>query len=384
MADASQTQAGVAANVERMFQRAFTLHGQGHHDAARAIYEQIFSAVPGHPGTLQMLAALAFYQGDEVQAGAYRDKALRNYRQAIAQMPPQQLPAIMNLRAGLTNLLLSADEMAAAETEARRLQLPLNPLFAQPQEWQKLRREAIRKQRPRIVLNTIPKSASETVWNRLAKGLGMAQCHISVGLFPNCMAVPWRVREFAKGGIVTKEHLAPTTFNVRSLVDAGIDRLVLHLRDPRQVLLSWAYFVRDDIAQTPLGPLWRQTCPPAAYLQGDFGALLDWCVDSYLPHVVAFIEEWMRIADDPEIPLDVRFSTFERFLEAPRDHLADLLAFYDTPADAIDEQAQEWAADGHYRRGEREEWRDVLTPDQKARANAQLPGTVMERLGWSR
>jgi len=382
VAEASHSGADIAANVERMFQRAFALHGQGAHDDARAIYEQIFSAVPGHPGTLQMLAALAFYQGDAVQGEAYRDKALRNYRHAMAQIPPQQIPALMNLRAGLMNLLLSADETEAAAAEAKRLQLPLQPMFAQPQEWQRLRNQAIRNRRPRIVLNTIPKSASETVWNRLAKGLGMAQCHVSLGLFPNCMAVPGRVREFAKGGIVTKEHLAPTRFNVRSLTDAGIDRLVLHLRDPRQVLLSWAYFVRDDIAQTPLGPLWRQTCPPAAYLQGDFNALLDWCVDRYLPQVVAFIEGWAAIADDPDTPLSVRFSTFEHFLEAPEDHLRDILAFYEQPLDVMDTRAD--AADGHFRRGKRDEWRDALTAEQKARANAQLPAWILERFGWSR
>jgi hypothetical protein len=255
-------------------------------------------------------------------------------------------------------------------------------MFAEPQAWLQTRKRAVRNRRPRIVLNTIPKSASETVWNRLAKGLDMAQCHVSLGLFPNCMAVPARMRDFGKGGIITKEHLAPTRFNVDALRQAGIDRLVLHLRDPRQVLLSWAYFVRDDIAQTPLGPLWRQTCPPADVLNADFGALLDWCVDRYLPHVVNFIEGWQAIADDPGTPLAVHFSTFEQFLESPAEHIGAILDFHETDRSAMAGGAD--AADGHFRRGQRDEWRDVLTAAQKARANAQLPAGMMDRFGWTR
>ena len=379
MAQASQHQ---TADVEQMFQRAFALHGEGKHADARAIYEKILLAVPGHPGTLQMLASLAFYAGAGVQAEAYRDQAIQGYRRAMADLAPQQIAPLMNLRAGLMNLLLSADHVESAQAEAKRLHVPLNPMFADPQTWLRTRKRAVRNRRPRIVLNTIPKSASETVWNRLAKGLDMAQCHVSLGLFPNCTAVPARMRDFGKGGIITKEHLAPTAFNVRALRDAGVDRMVLHLRDPRQVLLSWAYFVRDDIARTPLGPLWRQTCPPADVLKADFSALLDWCVDRYLPYVVAFIEGWQAIADDSDTPLAVHFATFEHFLEAPSDHIGAILDFHETPRTAIGDDAN--AADGHFRRGQRDEWRDVLTAEQKARANAQLSGAMMDRFGWIR
>ena len=376
------TQQQSAETVEHMFQRAFALHGEGDHAGARKIYERILSTVPRHPGALQMLASLAYYKGDAVQAEAYRDAAIKSYRGAIAQIPKDQLPAIMNLRAGLMNLLLSADQVEDAETEAEKLRIPLVPQFVSPEEWMALRQDAVAKQRPRMVINTIPKSASETVWNRLAKGLGMAQCHVSLGLFPHCVAVPARIHAFAQGGIITKEHLAPTAFNLRCLTRAGLDRIVINLRDPRQIVLSWAYFVRDEISRTPLGPLWRQTCPPASVLNSDFAALLDWCVDHYLPQVVAFMEGWQRIESDTASGLQVLFTTFEDFRADPPAYFQGILAFHDTPLDSFDTAAE--AQDGHLRRGETDEWRSVFTAAQKKRANAAIGEDLLARFGWQR
>jgi hypothetical protein len=372
--------ANAAVTVEQAFQRAFQLHGQGELRQARRIYESIYHKVRGHPGSLQMLASIAYHEGDTTSAEVYRDRAIENYRAAIRDIPATQVGPIMNMRAGLMNLLLSADRVEEAAREARTLRLPLNPMFAEPDDWQTLRAEALQAGRPTILVNTIPKSASETLWNRLASGLRMAQCHVSLGLFPNCMLVPHRMREAARGGIVTKEHLAPTAFNVRELRRAGVDRLVLQLRDPRQVVLSWAHFVRDDISRTPLGPLWRQTCPPAERLTGDLGGLIDWCIDHYLPRVIAFIEGWQRIDADPDSGLSVLHTTFEEWLDDRAAVIRRILDFHAIPdAEAVLEAD---AADGHFRKGKRDEWREVFTEAQIQRANAQIPAALRERFGW--
>jgi hypothetical protein len=37
----------------------------------------------------------------------------------------------------------------------------------------------------------------------------------------------------------------------------------------------------------------------------------------------------------------------------------------------------------NFRKGEREEWRTALTPDQQQRATMMLPETMLRRFGWA-
>lgn len=361
--------------LDQALQMAYRHHEAGEIGSAKRIYERILSAVPGQPAALSMLASIAYLEGDDIQAEAYHDHALKSYAAVLEQQPETTA-----VRAALANQLLAADRVAEAHAEIERLQLPLNPLHAAPEDFARRRSAAQRRGLPAMVINTIPKSASESIWNRLAEGLGMAQCHLSIGLFPHCTAVPHRLRDFAAGGIISKEHIAPVHHNVAALREAGIDRMVVHLRDPRQTTLSWAHFVRDDISKTFLGPLWRQSCPPAAVLNGDFGQLLDWCVDHYLPLAVDFMRGWQRIAADPEKPVDVLFQTFEDFRSDPDAYFARVLAFYDIDPAAFAADAE--AEVVHLRKGALDEWREVFTPEQKRRANDAVGADLLEAFGW--
>jgi hypothetical protein len=45
---------------------------------------------------------------------------------------------------------------------------------------------------------------------------------------------------FSGGGFVSQNHLAPSPENLQILQYLGL-KMILHLRDPRQALLSWVY-----------------------------------------------------------------------------------------------------------------------------------------------
>jgi len=362
---------------EQALQMAYRHHRAGEVAQAKKIYETLLAALPHHAPALSMLASIAYLEGDDTQAQAYIDTALGSYRQAVAYKPED-----FGLRAGLVNLLLAVDRLDEAESYLPELYLPLNPLRVDRETFAQRRAEGQRAGLPPLLFNTIPKSASESLWNRLAEGLGLGQCHLSIGLFPNCLAVPYRVTEIAGGGISSKEHLAPHRFNLETLAAAGIGRTLVHLRDPRQTTLSWAHFVRDDISKTMLGPLWRQSCPPAPVLNAGFDAILDWCIAHYLPRVVDFMEGWAAVADDPQAPVTVGFQTFEAFRADPDAYFDSALAFYglDRKTYAIPREA----ADVHLRKGAVDEWREVFTAAQKKRAAAALGETLLDRFAWPR
>ncbi|MCH7911263.1 MAG: hypothetical protein IIB38_16815, partial [Candidatus Hydrogenedentes bacterium] len=91
------------------------------------------------------------------------------------------------------------------------------------------------------------------------------------------------IRELGQGGVSAKEHLPATRHNLATLAQAGVDRVVLHLRDPRQSLLSWAHFLEGDVRKRLLAPIWRKTTPRAGFFRQPLAAQIDWHIDHYLP-----------------------------------------------------------------------------------------------------
>ncbi len=322
-----------------------------------------------------MLGSIAYLDGDEVRAEAFVERAIEVYRRRLEQAPHEN-----GLRAPLVNLLLARDRVAAAEDVVLALNLPLNPIRASAETFRRQREAARRRGLPPMVINTLPKSASESIWNKLARGLGMAQAHLSIGLFPDCCLIPARVRTMAEGGIITKEHIPATAHNVGLLAGAGIDRLVFHVRDPRQATLSWAHFVRDDISKTLLGPVWRKICPPAEVLRGDLAATIDWSIEHYLPLQIGFIEGWRVVKDDPAQRFDVLFLTFELFRTAPGRYFDEVLTFYGLGHEDFAAQAE--AETVHLRKGAIDEWRGVFDERQRRRAWELIPGELAAAFGW--
>ena len=235
---------------------------------------------------------------------------------------------------------------------------------------------------PSVLINTVPKSASESIWNQLAEGLGLGQGHVSICLYPDCTVVPSRLAQAARGGIIAKEHLPASSHNLSLLSAHGFTKIVFHLRDPRQVILSWAHFVRDDVSMRLMGPLWRKVVPPLSVLSTDFDALLDWCVDDFLPRLIAFIDGWQKVAADPSSPFELRFLSFEQYLDNPKGYFEDVLTFMDIDASHFRDDAN--AETVHMRKGEKEEWRDVLSEAQQERAWQQITPALAEANGWRR
>jgi hypothetical protein len=94
------------------------------------------------------------------------------------------------------------------------------------------------KHRKGILLNTMPKSGSIYIAKSLSKILGLPMMHLG-----NRYALVGQVDvhdayTFSAGGFVSHNHLAPSPENLQVLQHFKL-KMVLHLRDPRQALLSW-------------------------------------------------------------------------------------------------------------------------------------------------
>ena len=370
-----RTAAAKEVTLEQVMALAQQHQAAGRLPEARDLFERVLSAAPQHPTVLTMLGSLAYQQGDEALGAAYLDRALDVYSALSGAGPLEPAQS-----AAHANLLLARGRAAEAEAIMGAATLPLNPVRASAEAFVARRDAARAANLPPILITTMPKSASESIWNRLAVGLSLAQSHVAIGLFPDCALVPHRVGLLAAGGVIAKEHILPTAHNLRALGAHGIARIVVHLRDPRQATLSWAHFVRDDIARRPLAPIWRKIVPPASVLRRDLAATIDWCLEHYLPLLIGFVEDWLQVATGPAGGPEVRCLTFEGFRLAPERYLEGILQFYGIERGRF--ALNVGAEVVHLRKGALDEWRVVFSRAQRRRANAAIPGALAVAVGW--
>lgn len=377
----SREDAARRQQVDQAFVRARDLQAEGRNDEAVKIYEQILVRFPQHTDSLTMLASVNYQLGNDLQADAYLDRAIEAQRFIL-----ERLPEAPTAWAPLANLLLARgrpDDRIEAERICRTLNLALNSIRSDRQTFLQRRNAAMLSGLPPILITTLPKSASESIWNRLAEGLGLAQSHISMGLFPDCCILGPRARSFADGGVIAKEHVPATPHNLEMLAAAGVGRVLVHLRDPRQALVSWAHFVADDVSLRLLAPIWRRIVPPAQVLARGLPAVTDWSVEHYLPLQVAWVEGWLKAAEAAPQGLKVHFLDFEGFKSDAEGYLAEALRFFRIDPAAFESARSAAAEVVHLRRGETDEWRRVLSPAQRQRAEALVPAALAERFGWS-
>ncbi len=370
-----------ATSVQQALQEAKGLQAQGQLAAAKRLYEDILRRMPGQPDALTFLASIAYQLGREQDGDTLLDAAIESYT-AILSHGLAQGQGGDALRAARVNLLLARGRQAEAEREIAVPKLPINPVRAAPDSFARRLAEAKAQGRPGILLNSLPKSASESIWNKLAEGLGMAQGHVSLGLFPDCCLFPHRVGLMAEGGLIAKEHIPATRHNLDSLAACGLGKIVLNLRDPRQASLSWAHFVKNDVSMRLLAPIWRKIVPPRQVLESDFPTLLDWVIEHYLPLSLAWIAGWTAEMKRGEAAsVQVHAARFETFREDPETYFSELLDFLEIDPSAFSLAAA--AETVHLRRGAIDEWRAVFSPEQAERAWSRIPSDLAETWGWT-
>ena len=79
-------------------------------------------------------------------------------------------------------------------------------------------------------------------------------------------------------------------------------------------------------------------------------------------------------------PLDLLFLTFEKFRTEPNAYFGEILRFYEIDPKLFASDAQ--ADVVHLRKGLLDEWREVFSPDQQARAWSLIPKDMATAFGW--
>jgi hypothetical protein len=241
-----------------------------------------------------------------------------------------------------------------------------------------LRESNLDKGLPSIVLLSQAKSASMPVAQIFNSGFNLPSFGYSL---VNEEVIESWARDYARGGACQRTHLEPRPLNVARLKRAGIDKIIVHVRDPRQSLYSMIHHVTrypDQLALT-----WfynRSAVEQATFHTRSIVEQVDALMQFYLTRV-KWIQGWMNAASE----LDIMFSTFEEFVRDRETFIEAYLEFYGASRHHFSyENATRVnpGTDYHFRLGLVDEWRNAFPPDLAKDLNEFLPARLRERFGW--
>lgn len=228
----------------------------------------------------------------------------------------------------------------------------------------------------------LPKSASLYIFRTLAAGLGLD--HVSIGPhgFPNVAFNPYLVARLAMPGTMCYSHADARLGNL-VLINDLIDRLVVHVRDPRQAMLSAVHHLNQLRIRVGPSHVAEFGFPlPNDYFARPLAAQIDWMIAHGLPEFVLWIESWLDAAANPLFRPRVLFTRYEDLHSDPVAYFDRLLNFYEIRWRSPDFRPPPAQSGQHFRQGKLDEWRTVLTPAQQEAACALVPPRVRERFCW--
>jgi hypothetical protein len=218
----------------------------------------------------------------------------------------------------------------------------------------------------------LPKTGSAFLSAFLCHVMNVPAC--SMAFRHTLRVIPW-VRFAARYPVVLHEHLLPLGENVKAVSDAGISRLVLHVRDPRQVMVSLAHHItaHPDAAD----PALRDA------LHGDMSGAMDGLIDIWASKLANWVDRWVRAAGVSGIEL--RLTRFEDMAADPARFISGLLDFWGgAPSAAYDrlhcvlermKTTREYGIP-NFRLGHTDEWAGVLSSAQQRRLASKVEGPL--------
>jgi hypothetical protein len=231
---------------------------------------------------------------------------------------------------------------------------------------------------PSILVVSIPKSGTIYTQRLLTEAIGHRPFSISLGYFPQDLVDYARLPEFVAGGCICSTHLDASRPNLDRL-SRFVDRWVVHMRDPRSVVLSWTHHIARLCAERPHLLLHVHPAPPVECMHWPFEQQVWWHLEHFLPDVVAWTRRWFEVIDSGEFRI-----LLTRYDELRLDELAygnRILDFYDIPASRRAFRPIEKVVEtSHFRTGRSDEWLESFTPAQLRHANEAIGEPLLARI----
>jgi hypothetical protein len=226
----------------------------------------------------------------------------------------------------------------------------------------------------------MPKSASTYITDTLIRGLGAKRIFITVGVFPDDLILFDRIQTLAGGCQVAQQHFGPSRTNLAYLKKFRVP-LILHVRDPRSVILSWTHHLSSmEGGMDELFWYYPAICPPPEFLTRDFPWRLQWCIENHLQHFVDWLKTWCEALDSGDVQGHI--TTYEQFLANRQSFFDGILRYAGISQSDFRDPQTSPGKEHLFRAGVPDEWRQVMDATTAKRVTDALTHYLAGRFGW--
>jgi len=227
-----------------------------------------------------------------------------------------------------------------------------------------------------MMITALPKSASASISYLLAEHLDCPVARCSFPGYMHATVVPGWATELGRGGAVTHEHFPASDQNLAALARAGVTKIVVQVRDPRQAFLSFIHHLARHKHSPTVGDLLDFDFDAAAAesLQVLYVAMIDW------------IQAWVAISERPNA-LKLHFLRYDAFVADKPRCVEDLLSFFGVSGneDVLENRIRKKETSGDWlnlRVADPEEWRRSFSPETQRILSTLLPDNLINRFSW--
>lgn len=248
--------------------------------------------------------------------------------------------------------------------------------------WKKaLHAIGLRPHRP-ILLNTMPRSGSRYVFNAIREGLGLSG-------FPALHPFHYEgaelhdafFKQMVKGNRISQSHLSPVPYNIERLAArmGNGGKVIVHVRDPRQALLSWMHLQLGNGVETTFPDGSVQMCADLEWK--DFADLV---IAKELDYFIDFANGWLEVLRNQDRGFDMLMTRQDTLSEEPDAFFAEVLDFLEAPRWQFIAPEPPKVGKLHYRKNNPDEWRESFTTSQQKILNDALSDEACKTFGWSK
>jgi len=169
-----------------------------------------------------------------------------------------------------------------------------------------------------IIVVALPKSGSTSITNAMAIQSKKEYLEFpnrqGKGFFSNSIPVYNCYRQIQGYGVIMHSHLSPKQEYVNFLATIRNLHIVLHLRDPRESLISVLDMAHRQKA-------YQIISRNRNLLHLSIDAQLDWMIDQYLPFQAQWISSWLKIVNERPA-LNIAVSSFDELKQKGQNAVA--------------------------------------------------------------
>ncbi len=244
-----------------------------------------------------------------------------------------------------------------------------------------------------IVFVSMPRSGTGFVSNAILNGMKLNDLRneykFSDSWFPNKAIFPFNNHLSSpyfipmKNGFVSGH--APASFENLSFLDHLTDKTVVNFRDPRQSLISWVHYMKYLQFTGNYAAIFEYKIDDN-YFTRSFEYQIDWQIDNFfLETNINWIKNWLEVKNNNYFNGEILYLNYELLVDNMDNYFSKILNFYNLDKSTFKmPKKPNFKNKSHLRKGDKNEWKQVLTKEQISKVNDCIPDSWFKEYKWDK